>query len=335
VEGLPKEEEVSATRRRGSLAVAGLLIVAAIGAARPALADGDDDPNEVNLNKARKLMESRATLDQACSWLANAYSITRRGDVLLNLAECHRRQGKIATAWGEFDEAIRIGTSVKFPEAVAAATKLRDDLAVKISRVTVSVPPAIAARPDLVIELDKKPLPRPKWNAPATHDPGTVEVTARAKGYKPFATQVEIGPTRDDKTIEIGLEAEPPPPPAPPPPPPPPAAARPSPWPWVVGGVGLALGGAAIAFEIDSKSAGKELDRHCGGAKRDACLPRYDFESTRARELRGYDLFLVLGVTSVAAIGTATTVLVLRTTKRAGTTSLQVTPGAVFLRSSF
>ncbi len=325
--------KLNARRRRAASIAAGLVAAFIVASPRAARAD-DDDPTEVNLNRARKLMESRSTLDQACKWLDNAYRITQRGDMLLNLAECHRRQGKTATAWSEFDKAIRIGAEVKFPEAVAAATQLRDDLATRVSHVTIQVAPATAALPGFTVELDGKSLPSAGWNVAVFHDPGGVDVTAHAKGYKPFVAHLDIGNEREDKTVEIALEREPPPPPPKPVPRPPPAPPSHSIWPWIVGGVGVALGGAAIAFEIDSKSAGSALDAGCGGPLRTAC--RYDFAPDRARELRSYDLFVGLGAASIVAIGTGATVLVLRRAGSAGKeTSLHITPNSAFFVSSF
>jgi hypothetical protein len=341
VEGLPKaEEEViakpAARRSRAASTAAGLVVLAcALAAPRVAAAD-DDDPTEVNLNRARKLMESRATLDQACKWLENAYGITQRGDMLLNLAECHRRQGKTASAWAEFDKAIRIGAEVRFPEAVAAATKLRDDLATHVSRITVSVAPAVARLPGFAVELDGKPLAPAGWNTAAPHNPGAVEVTAHAKGYKPFTAHLDVGNDREDKTVDVALEAEPPPPPPKPVPPPPPGAPSRSIWPWIVGGIGVALGAAAIGFEADSRSAASDLDAHCGGPPRNACPRTYNFAPVRARELRSYDLFVGLGAASLVAIGTGATVLVLRRPGSAGTsTSLRLSPTSASILSSF
>ena len=321
-----------ASQRR---ALAALALACAVAAPRVALADDDADPTEANLNRVRKLMESRSTLADACKWLEQAYNNTKRGDMLLNLAECHRRQGKTASAWLEFDTAIRIGAQVKFPEAVAAATRFRDELAKHLSRVTVSVPPASASLPDLAGELAGKPLPKTSYGVAANHDPGAVTVTATAKGYKRFERRVDLGADTDNQTIEVALEAEPPPPP-----PPPPVVTKSAPpqsiWPWIVGGVGVALGGAAIAFEVDSTAAGHTLNQQCGGSKRDACPPGYDFSSPRARELRGFGLFVGLGTAGLAAIGTGATVIVLRHVGTSGNeTGLQLSPSSVSVRTSF
>jgi hypothetical protein len=339
MEGLPKAQEemrsLAARRRRGERRlIAALAVACALAAPRAASAD-DDDPTEVNLNRARKLMESRATLDDACRWLEKAYNLTKRGDMLLNLAECHRRQGKTATALAEFDLAMRIGAQVKFPEAVAAAARLRDDLARRISRVTVVVPPAVAALPTLAIELNGKPLPKASWNTPVNHDPGPIEVTATAKGHKRFAGRVELGAEKDTQTIDVALEAEPPPPPPPPvivPREPPPQSI----WPWIVGGIGVGLAGAAIAFEVDSTAAGRTLDARCGGSARDRCPRGFDFESPRARELRGFGLFVGLGAAGLAAMGTGATVLVWRRVGKTGTqTSLWLSPSSASVSTSF
>ncbi len=131
---------------------------------------------------------------------------------MLNLAECHRRQGKTATAWAEFDKALSHGTKVGFSEAVQAATRLRDGLAAKLSRLTVSVPLESAALEGLTVEVDGTPWPRERWNTAFVIDPGPIRVRARARGYKPFAVQVELGADKDTKSVVVMLEVEPPPP---------------------------------------------------------------------------------------------------------------------------
>src|SRR5262249_29539390 len=99
---------------------------------------------------------------------------------------------------------------------------------------------------------------------------------------------------------------EPPrPPPAPPPPPPkPPPASKSSPvWPWVVGGVGLALGGAAIGFAVDQRAAASQLDGTCGSMR--ACPVGFDFHPLRSREVRDYGLAIGMGTAGALAVGAA------------------------------
>ena len=72
----------------------------------------------------------------------------------------------------------------------------------------------------------------------------------------------------------------------------------------VVGGAGLAMLAASIAFRVDQSAAGGALDDNCG-ADRTACPASYDFMSDRAREERSFGLFLGFGAGGIVALGAA------------------------------
>ena len=300
-------------------------------------ARADDQPKAEELfERGRKLMQSAATLDEACRTLQESLKYMDRGDTVLNLAECHRRQGKTATAWAEFDRALSYGSKVGFPEAIQAATKLRDTLATKLSRLTVTIPPPTAALAGLTVEVGGKPLPRERWNTASVIDPGPVQIRAQAKGYKPFEVRVEIGAEKDAKTVVVALEVEPPPPPPPALPPPPAPIATPARplWPWLVGGAGMALGAAAIGAEIVAVNARDRLDTKCG-QDRQSCPSGYDFGPARTRELLGFGLFVGLGTTGVLALGAAGLKLGLSSPAQTRGPSLVFSPTTIVVRSTF
>jgi hypothetical protein len=278
-------------------------------------------------NDGRATMQEPGKLDRACELLSQSYGIHKRGDTLLNLAECHRRQGKTATAWREFDEAIRYAEAVEFPEAIDAAKGLRDELATHLSMVIVDVPKGDAAPKDLAIVLDGKPLPSAQWNQDLFVDPGKHTVTASAEGYEPFATSTDIASGAGRTSIEVALKKIPPPPepqkPAPPPPPPPKPKPAPPPekgsvpvWSVVVGSIGVAALGVSIGFGVDTVNVGGELDDECG-PDRKACPKTYDFHSARSEELRSYGLFVGFGAAGLAATGAGVVGLVLGLTHKA------------------
>jgi sulfur carrier protein ThiS len=280
-------------------------------------------------------MRSRSTVDAGCAKLEESLKLWDRGDTVLNLALCHRLQGKTATAWAEFDRAITHGIKVRFPEAIVEAQKQRDELAAALSRLTVAVPPAIAALDGLAVEVEGQPWPRERWNTAVAMDPGRLRVHAQATGRRPFEAQVELGSKKDMKTVTVVLELEPPaPPPLPPPPPPSVAKASRPLWPWIVGGAGLALGGAALGSEVVSLSAHKTLDTKCG-ADRQSCPKTYDFSAARTREVLGFGLFLGLGAGSVLALGAAGLGLGLPARGRAASTSLILSPTSIGIQSTF
>jgi len=274
------------------------------------------------LDEGRRLMSRPATLDRGCAVLEQSYGLRKRGDTLLNLAECHRRQGKTATAWREFDEAVRYAKEAEYGEAVIVAIQYRDQLARMLSELVVQVPPA-AERPEgLSVTLDGKPLPESQWGQTLYVDPGPHSVTASAPGHRPFSYSVEVGERGTPAAVEVRLAPVPPPPAEKPKPPPPkPAPQRPPTsdssapevpvWAAVVGGLGVAMMGASVGFLADSLAAGSELDESCGGEARNACRPGDPFADTYAREVRSYGLFVGLGAGGLVAAGIGATGIVL------------------------
>ena len=111
--------------RLASLVVTTVLTLCA-GAAngQPAPAAPPPEQRAMELfDEGRNMMTQTGKLEEACSKLADSYELAKRGDTLLNLAECHRRQGKTATAWREFDHAIRYAQDVEYDEAIEFSHK--------------------------------------------------------------------------------------------------------------------------------------------------------------------------------------------------------------------
>jgi len=75
-------------------------------------------------------------------------------------------------------------------------------------------------------------------------------------------------------------------------------------WVWIVGGAGIAMLAASIAFRVDQSAAGGALDDNCG-PDRTACPASYDFASDRAREQRSFGLFVGLGAGGIVSLGVA------------------------------
>jgi hypothetical protein len=331
-----EEEAVSARARTRRIAVAALASLALGGAGGVARADDQSDAEDL-FERGRKLMERPATLEEACRTLQASMKLMDRGDTLLNLAECHRRQGKSATAWAEFDKALSYGAQAGFPEAIRAATQFRGALAAWLSTLTVTVTPLTAALPGLTVEVAGNPWPRERWNTAFAIDPGPTPVRARATGYKPFDVQVALGADKDAKTVVVVLEVEPPPPPPPPPPRPPPppgpvAAPRPV-WPWIVGAAGVALVGGAVGAEVVSESAHHELDTKCGTGR--ACPHGFDYAPVRRREVDGFGLFVGLGTGGVLALAGAGLGLGLGARAKPSSTSFLISPSSFAVRSTF
>ena len=208
----------------------------------------------------------RGELTSACPKLEESQRLDPGGGTLLNVAKCHEQQGRTATAWTEYTEALAIAEREGQSERVAFASERIAALGPMLSRVVVRVPPE-SDKPDLVILRDGTPVARAAWGTAMPMDPGRHVVSATAQGYRSWQVEIEVGAEADrDEVIVPLLEAlplppviEPPRPPVerPPQPPalPPPVAPAEEPGVppgriagWTVASVGFtALGAGTVA----------------------------------------------------------------------------------------
>jgi hypothetical protein len=80
-------------------------------------------------------------------------------------------------------------------------------------------------------------------------------------------------------------------------------------WALVVGGAGLAMMGASVAFIVDSQAAGDLLDTECGDL-RNQCGD-FAFDEPYDREIRSFALFVGIGGAGAIAVGVGALGLIL------------------------
>jgi hypothetical protein len=138
----------------------------------------------------RGLMDA-GRVTEACQKFAESYRLDPAAGTLLNLAVCHEKEGRIASAWGEFRQAIAEARRANRPDreelAQTEIAKVQDDLPF----LTISVPAASRVA-GLEIERNGVPLNDAAWDTELPIDPGSNEITARAPRYKPQQKTIVI-----------------------------------------------------------------------------------------------------------------------------------------------
>jgi hypothetical protein len=189
------------------------LLVAAACTSLVRIAGADATPADQALaqslfDEGRKLM-AEGDFVHACPKFVESERLDPGGGTVLNLALCHEGEGKTASAWTEFNEAVSRGIRDGRPERVAKARERIAALEPVLSRLTVSVTGAVP--PDLQVTVDGT-----VW-APATRgvavplDPGEHVVAASASGGRPWSTTIVLGRTGDAKTVVVpDLQGAPP-----------------------------------------------------------------------------------------------------------------------------
>lgn len=264
-----------------------LLVAMALAAATPRFALAQTETRtavaEALYRQARDLMAA-GKYDEACPKFAESQRLDPATGTLLNLAACHEKQGKLASAWLEYSDAMVAARRDAREDRVDYARERVAELEPKLSRLTI-VLAADADVPGLALELDGASIGRAVVGAATPVDPGEHRVRASAPGKKPQIFSVQIAAVADQQSLTVGrLEDAPPEAPAAAPvaaapagssatPPSDELAARPIPTSvYIAGGVTLALAASAGVTGLAYLKKRDDFDQSGTSSSRDRAL---------------------------------------------------------------
>ncbi len=145
---------------------------------------------EALYEEARSLMKHN-DFEHACPKFKQSYDLDPGGGTLLNLAECYEKQGKFASAWSTFKEALVVAQRDGRSERVDYAKKHLAVVEPKVSKITIEVT-SEANEPGLTVTLDGAPLGAAAWGVGMPVDPGPHQVAASAPNKTTFERSVQI-----------------------------------------------------------------------------------------------------------------------------------------------
>lgn len=262
---------------RSLRAALGLVLLAAAPAFAQEPSASDKALAEGLFQEGRKLMAA-GKLDEACPKFAESQRLAQRLGTLLNLATCHEKQGRTASAWAEFTEAAAMAKAEKRKDRERYARKQADALEKKLTKVVFSV---ATENKEATLTLDGKEIGAAAWGTPIPIDPGKHELQLTAPGKKPWSDTIDIAAEPGSVTIDVPAladEATAPPAEAP--------AKETSDGPsaptktdekssggstlgWVALGVGAVGVGVGSYFGLQTFSKQSESEDHCDGTKCD------------------------------------------------------------------
>jgi hypothetical protein len=160
-------------------------------ASLPALAQTDNERTlaEALFRQGRELM-NQGNYDAACPKFAESHRLDPGGGTLLNLAVCHEGQGKLATAWAEFQEALALARADGREDRTSLAEQRIAAIEPQLARLTVTLP--AHAPENTVVSVNGTPLGQAAWGSPMPVDAGSVRVEASAAGRRKFAQSIEV-----------------------------------------------------------------------------------------------------------------------------------------------
>jgi hypothetical protein len=197
-------------RRAGPLLV--LLAVATVATSAPAYADpsgvgSEAGPVADTLFQRGKELMGAGRYAEACEAFAESNRIDpATGGTLLNLAVCHEKIGKIATACAEFEQARALARHYNRPDREQFASQHVAALRPRVPTLTLVVHDPTG---DERVSLDGIALSRLAWSSLPV-DPGDHEVAATAAGKVLWKATVSFGTDAASRTVDVPvLEGEP------------------------------------------------------------------------------------------------------------------------------
>jgi hypothetical protein len=128
-------------------------------------------------------------LERACRLFAESQRADPGGGTLLNLALCHERAGRLATAWAHYKEALSAARRDARVDRIAFAEEHIEALEPRLPRLAVGIEdPA----PDMRGTLDGVALPSVAWGVVSPVDPGEHELRIEAPRRRAYVLRVSL-----------------------------------------------------------------------------------------------------------------------------------------------
>jgi hypothetical protein len=201
---VPRDERsqrrgVKNRRRTAGLAIT--LSLAVSSAAEAAAPASNQSIAQVLFDEARDLLAA-GRYAEACQKFAESQRLDPGGGTILNLALCYEKQGKIATAWTTFREALGTARRDRRAEREKLASEHLDALEPRLPRLTVRVSSASGAQVE--VTLDGTAVSASVWGTPLPVDPGEHMIEATAPEKKKWSTKISL---RERETIVADVPA--------------------------------------------------------------------------------------------------------------------------------
>lgn len=179
-----------------AIAFAGALTTSRARAEGPSAAD--QTLAQTLFDEAVKLMDQGHFAD-ACPKLAESQHLDPGGGTLINLGFCRQNEGKLASAWAAYNEALSQAIHDGRKDRETAARVHVDELDGKVAKLTVDVTDAARKTDQIEIRIDGTAVRQAAWGVLSPIDRGAHAIVVTAPGKKEFRTSIVV---QDDGTVQ-------------------------------------------------------------------------------------------------------------------------------------
>lgn len=139
-----------------------------------------------------KALVAKGDFARACPKFVESHKLDPGGGTVLHAADCHQREGKLATAITEYHEALSIAVRDKRRDREDYARSELEALERRVGKLALVVPIGVKSIEGLTISVGDIAVTRARWETPIPLDPGTHVVTLDAPGRQTVRAQAEV-----------------------------------------------------------------------------------------------------------------------------------------------
>lgn len=161
---------------------------------------GDQAQAQALFEQGSRLMTARR-YDQACPVFEQAQHLVEGIGVTLYLAECYQQQGRLFSAWTEFDRARSLAAQKKDRRATLAGDRA-DRLLVRLPKLRINVD-ARADVEGLAITDDGASVERTAWYRARPAEARTHVIRVVAPAREPLELSIDVPSTPDTISVEV------------------------------------------------------------------------------------------------------------------------------------
>ena len=145
---------------------------------------------EALFRDARKLFAQNKFVE-ACAKFEESQRLDPSPGTLVNLATCHEKEGKLATAWSEFKDVLARASVDSRPDREKTARERISAIEPKLGKLTIEIAPAHIV-PGLIVTRGGVSVTSAAFGTAIPVDAGRYPVQAAAPGYEPWEGNVEV-----------------------------------------------------------------------------------------------------------------------------------------------
>jgi len=142
-------------------------------------------------------------LATACPKFEESHRVDPKLGTLLNLALCHEKSGRTASAWAEYAQAASLAARAGQSDREKVAREHAAALEPTLSHVVIDADP----KSDAAVALDDQPIGPAAYRSPIPIDPGAHVIRATAPGATPFEQSFRVAQGAPTATLTVPVLA--------------------------------------------------------------------------------------------------------------------------------